>query len=88
MKAINMKATVAKVMAVGVVAAGLMMAAPAAQAQRFGAAVEFGGPRYVGPPVVYGPAFYPHRHEVFVAPYRPYFYGRWHDGPRFERRRW
>jgi len=48
-----MKTAAAKAMAVGVVAAGLMAAAPMAQAQRFGVGVQFGGPRYVvGPPVV------------------------------------
>jgi len=83
MKLTAMKTAAAKAMAVGVVAVGLMAAAPMAQAQRFGVGVQFGGPRYVAPPMMYGPAYYPHR--VYVGPYRPYFYGRWHDDRRFDR---
>ncbi len=58
----------------GLVLAGAAagVAAPAADAQQFGVAVHFGGPRYVAPPV-YRPYGYSAYGPAYVAP--PYGYG-------------
>ncbi len=57
MKITNVKAMVAKVMTVGLLAGAVVMAAPAAQAQvRVGIGIGVRGPVYVGP--VYGAPVY------------------------------
>ena len=43
-----------RVLAAATLAGAALAAAPAAQAQHFGVAIQFGGPRYVAPAPVYG----------------------------------
>ena len=75
MKITNLKAAVAKVFTVGLLAGAVAMAAPAkAEAQ-----VAFGV--HIGGPVVYGPVY----RRPYVAPYgyygpRHFYYDRYHRG--------
>jgi hypothetical protein len=81
MKITSLKATVAKVFTVGLLAGAVAMAAPQkADAQvRFG--VRIGGPVYVGP--AYRPYGYvapaPYVYGGYYGP-RRFYYDRWHHG--------
>lgn len=71
---------VTKVVAAGLVAVGLMVAAPKAEAQRFGVGVQFGGGPYYRhvPPPVYAYGYRPYAYGY--PAYRAYGYDRWHHG--------
>ncbi len=73
-----MKGKAVRVLAAGALAgAVLTAAAPAAQAQRFGIGVQFGGPRYFAPPPppprVYGYGYY----NGYYPGFHPYYGGDW-----------
>ncbi|SNS23506.1 hypothetical protein SAMN05421770_101104 [Granulicella rosea] len=76
----NVKAMVAKVLTVGVLAGAVVMAAPAkAEAQGFAVGVRFGAPVR---PVYVAPRYYGPR---YVVPAYGYGYGYRHDGWAYDR---
>ena len=90
MKITNLKATMAKIATVGLLAGAVVLAAPQkAEAQvRFGVGVNFGGPvvyrhHYYAPPVVYAPPVYGygyyHPHYGYYG-YRHYGWDHYHHG--------
>lgn len=54
-----MKSKAVRVLAAATLAGAALAAVPAAQAQHFGVAIQFGGPRYVAPAPVYGYGYAP-----------------------------
>jgi hypothetical protein len=53
-----MKSTAVRVLAAATLAGAVLAAAPAAQAQRIGIGVQFGGPVYAAPAYGYAPGYY------------------------------
>ena len=89
MKITNLKATVAKVFTVGLLAGAVAMAAPAKAEAQVSFGVRVGGPRVYGGPVYGGPVYGgPVYRRPYVAPYgyygyagpRHFYYDRYHHG--------
>ena len=79
MKITNLKATVAKVFTVGLLAGAVAMAAPAKAEAQVSFGVRVGGPRVYGGPVYRRPYAAPYGYYGYAGP-RHFYYDRYHRG--------